>query len=235
MLPEGVRFDTQPLKLNGRSVQLERGDKDEFYVPLVGQNPDEPLVLELRYTLPGSAGRIDLPHFPGDPAIQKVYVAAYLPKELTLLGSRGPWADELIWVEDGSFDRVPRPRLDEAHLVNWVIEGVSLSGAPPTSFETDGQMYLFSTLRPEKPPEGSLRLATIDEDWLNALVFLVVVAAGLAIIRLPLSSKLGVLASVGGVGRAVRRLRTRSSRSRCWTACLPPPCSWCSLPGWPIT
>jgi hypothetical protein len=194
-LPAGVEFDTQPLKLNGRSVQLERGDGDEFFVPLVGQNPDEPLVLELRYTLQGSARRIEYPHFPGDPAVQKVYLAVYLPKEFTLLGSQGPWADELVWIEEGSFDRVPRPRLDEGSLINWVTQGVALSGAPPASFETDGQMYLFSTLRPVKPADGgALRLATLDEDWLNALVFLVIVAAGLAVIRLTLSRKLGVLA-----------------------------------------
>ena len=194
VLPAGVHFDTQPLKLNGRSVQLERGDKDEFYVPLVGQNPDEPLVMELRYTLPGSARDIDLPHFASDPAVQKVYLAVYLPKELTLLGSRGPWADELMWVEHGTFDRVPRPRMDDAHLIHWVTEGVTLAGSPPASFETDGQMYLFSTLRPAKPADGgSLRLSMLDEDWLNALVFAAVVLAGLAIIRLPLSSKLGAL------------------------------------------
>ena len=112
-LPAGVEFDTQPLKINGRSVQLERGDKDEFFIPLVGQNPDEPFVLELRYTTPGSAKNIELPHFPNDPAIQKVYLAAYLPKELTLLGSQGPWADELTWVSSGSFDQQPRPRLED--------------------------------------------------------------------------------------------------------------------------
>jgi hypothetical protein len=79
--------------------------------------------------------------------------------------------------------------------MNWVLEGVSISGDPRQSFQTDGQMYLFSTLRPIKPADGgSLRLATLDEDWLNALVFLVIVAAGLAIIRLPLSRKLGALA-----------------------------------------
>lgn len=193
-LPPEVQFDTQPLKLNGRSVQLEKGDQDEYYIPLVGQSPDDPLVLELRYTLKGSASQIDLPHFPGDPAVQKVYLSVYLPQELTLLGSQGPWADELNWVDNGTFDRVPRPRMNDNELVNWVTGGVSLTGAPPTSFETDGQMYLFSTLRPEKPPTGSLKLSTLDEDWLNAFVFLAIVAAGLALIRLPLTSKLGMLA-----------------------------------------
>jgi hypothetical protein len=55
-------------------------------------------------------------------------------------------------------------------------------------------MYLFSTLRPDKPPAGSLRLSSMDENWLHALVFLAIVALGLAIIRLPLSRKLGALA-----------------------------------------
>jgi hypothetical protein len=44
--PQEVIFDSQPLWINGQPVALEKGDGDEYFIPLVGQDPDEPLLLE---------------------------------------------------------------------------------------------------------------------------------------------------------------------------------------------
>src|SRR5262245_58373212 len=38
-LPASAQLDSDSLRLNGRAVPLERGDKDEMYIPLVSQDP----------------------------------------------------------------------------------------------------------------------------------------------------------------------------------------------------
>jgi len=167
---------------SGRAVSLERGDKGMFYIPLVGQNPDEPFLLELRYTLAGTGRRLDCPVFPEEPAVQKVYVAAYLPEEQALLGYTGPWTDELVWINAGFFGHKPRDPRGDAWLLNWVRESVVVAGNPENTFQTDGRLYVFSTLRPKAPPEGSLHLVAMHQDWLRVLVFGVILAGGLVLV-----------------------------------------------------
>jgi hypothetical protein len=96
-LPANVQFDTQPLRINGQPVALEKGDKGEMYVPLAGRTPDEPFVLDLRYTTTNSETRFELPEFPDEPAVQQVFLCAYLPQEQVLLGAQGPWNEEFTW------------------------------------------------------------------------------------------------------------------------------------------
>lgn len=153
-----------------------------YFIPLVGQNPDEPFLLELRYTLSGTGRRLDCPVFPEEPAVQKVYVAAYLPEEQALLGARGPWTDELVWVHCGILGWKPRDTRGDAWLMNWVREGAEVPGNPEDTFPTGGRLYVFSTLRPEAPPEGSLVLMTLHEDWLSGLVFAVILVGGLVLV-----------------------------------------------------
>lgn len=192
-LPEQVQFDTEPLRINGRPVPLERGDQGKYFVPLVGSTPNEPLVLELRYTIEGDASRLDFPTFPENAAVQKVYLCAYLPQELAWLGSRGPWNDEHHWYLRSPFDWRPTPNRSDMELVNWVTEGID-AGNPREQFQTDGRFYLFSTLRPAPPPAGALRLVTLNERWLSALVFVGVALVGLALVRFRLSLRLLALA-----------------------------------------
>ncbi len=181
-LPEGTEFDTEPLRIKGRAVVLERGEKGMFYIPLVGQNPDEPFLLELRYTLKGSGKRLDCPVFPEEPAVQKVYVAAYLPEEQALLGACGPWTDELVWRHAGVLGWEPRDSRGDAWLVHWVREGVEAPGNPEDTFQTDGRLYVFSALRPQAPPDGSLVLVSIRETWLSILVFAVILVGGIVLV-----------------------------------------------------
>jgi hypothetical protein len=200
-LPPAAQFDTQPLRINGRPASLERGSQNELFIPLVGQNPDEPFLLELRYTIPERSWRLDVPEFPGAggqadqrPAVQKVYLCAYVPEEQTLLGAGGPWNDELLWRDDQWLHERPQPRQTDAQLVHWVQEGMNVASTSDT-FQTDGQMYLFSTLAPEPPPDGSLKLWTLDEDWFRSLVFLVLLVLGVALVRRPLAQKLAAVAA----------------------------------------
>ena len=182
-LPESVAFDSEPLRINGRAVPLERGDQQDFFVPLAGQDADKPFLLELRYTMSGMGTRLECPVFPAEPAVQKVYICAYLPEELAYLGSTGPWTDELVWRRQPVLDFVPRPRDSAGSLANWVIQGLGVPGNPATTFHTDGRMYMFSTLQPPSGAAGALRLFTLDEDWLSVLVLLPVVVVGLVLLR----------------------------------------------------
>lgn len=195
ILPDEVNFDTMPLMINGRSFSLERGDpeKREFYIPLAGQNPQEPFLLELRYTMPGDHRRLDLPDFPSQPAVQKVYLCAYVPQELALLGSKGPWTDEMAWRWYEELDSKPEPHKDDGELIKWVIEDLPLDNRPE-EFVTDGQLYTFSTLAPAAPPKGSLRLVAINEWVLHVSVFAIVLVLGLLLISRPLSHKFAAVA-----------------------------------------
>jgi hypothetical protein len=185
-LPENVKFDTEPLRINGRSVMLEK-QKSDYFIPIVAPNADTPFLLEMRYTLPGTDGtRLDLPVFPQDPAVQKVFLAFYLPETKTLLNADGPWGKEFRWKLSQAMmwkpwlnsDEVKR---EEEKLLNWVREGVSLAGNAG-DFQTDGTLYVYSTLRPDTPPQGSLTVTVMDARWLQALVFLVVFLAGVMLL-----------------------------------------------------
>ncbi|UCF33789.1 MAG: hypothetical protein JSV78_00465, partial [Phycisphaerales bacterium] len=187
-LPDGVAFDTDPLRVNGRPVPLESGQKNEYFIPLVGQQPDQAFLLEVRYTVPDGGTRVTFPVFPTDPAAQKTYVCFYCPREWALLGSRGPWTDELIWRWDDSWPWgfTPYARSGDQGLIQWVSEGVEGAGSykqAGRTFQTDGKLYIFSTLRPPPPPGGTLRLTTVNHNLLRAIVFVVVVAGGLLLLR----------------------------------------------------
>lgn len=196
VFPAGAEFDSEPARINGLPVPLERGDADEFFVPLSGQSAETPVVLELRYTLPGSASRLDVPQFADDPAVQKVYLCAYLPEEQTLLGVRGPWTDELLrsWskVNPGAYQPPP----NDPQLVAWVTEGLNVTGNPAETFQTAGERYVFSALRPEAPPNGSLRMTTLDETLLNVLLFGSLAVVGLVLLRVKPTGQLVAMAAI---------------------------------------
>ena len=195
VLPNEVAFDTEPLRINGRAIPLERGDQDEFYIPLVGQEAKQAFVLEVRYTVAGDYSRLDLPHFPEEPAVQKVYLCAYLPRELTFLGSLGPWTDETGWpwfeYLSGTAPRAP----SDEELVKQVIGTLEVPN-PFKDFASDGRLQTFSTLRPAPPPEGSLRLLAVQHWFFSGLVFVLVAAVGVAVVRRPLSHKLNALVAL---------------------------------------
>lgn len=183
-LPAGATFDTQPLRLNGQPVMLERGGQDEYFAPLVGRDPDAPLLLELRYSLAGAGARVRLPGFPDEPAVQKVYLSTYLPTEQAWLGTRGAWTDDMAWRLREPLHGEPAARHSEDWLLAWVAEGVSASTG--TGFQTDGRHHLFSTLRPVAGDDragGGLKLVRMRRTTLSLLVFGVVLAGGLALLR----------------------------------------------------
>ncbi|MEA3367221.1 MAG: hypothetical protein U9R68_03795, partial [Planctomycetota bacterium] len=99
-LPEGAAFHSEPLRVDGRPVSLERGDAQAqtFYVPLTGQKPDEPFLLELRYVIREGGLDLAMPSFPEEPAVQRVYLSVWLPggrDGWDYVGATGPWTEEM--------------------------------------------------------------------------------------------------------------------------------------------
>ncbi len=191
-------FDADPAKLDGQSVTLEQGENQVFYVPLVGRGPDTPFVLELRYSVPAFAGELDFPVFPDDPAVSQVFLSAYLPEEDALLSTAGPWTEEQFnpWrvrVADMVYSpsRLEHVRSD-AELYEQLSADISVVGDPLNSFSVQGDRYLFSTLRPADPPDGSLRLQTMDRRMLLLGIFLVAAVVGLVFLARSLRDKLFV-------------------------------------------
>ncbi len=188
-LPEGVEFDSQPVRINGAPVVLERGEQGFLTVPLIGQDPQTSFVLELRYSLPGDYREMHLPEFPEDPAVQKVFLAVYLPQEVKLLANFGPWTEETLW-RWRNWRIEPTAKMSDDSLTKWINEDIKLSAAP--AFQKDGWFYLFSTLRPAPAPTGSLQLQTMPSWMLNASVVGAMLLLGLVFLRTRLSSKLVV-------------------------------------------
>jgi hypothetical protein len=187
-LPKDAAFDKESLRLDGRTVALERGDKGDFFVPLLGANADQNFLLELRYTVPKDAvpeggSRLDLPVFPEDAAMQKVYLCVYLPATEALLGAVGPWSEEFRWRLSPSLKWEPRSKVGDGARLAWVREGTATAANPAAeAFPTDGKLYVFSTLRPAAPPDGSLRTTSMSGNWLSAIIFIVVVLGGLLLL-----------------------------------------------------
>lgn len=200
-LPAGATFEPDPVKIDGKSVPLESGSAiGDYFIPLVGQNPDKPLVLELRYTLTDQGTTFDLPVFPEDPAVQQVYLCTYLPEEWAVIRADGPWTDEVYWVwgygpwrYTGGHAYRPIPKRDDGQLVQWVTQGVSVQGNTLDNFRHDGRLLVFSALHPEAPPTGSLKLVTVHRTLLNSLVLAVILGGGLLLLRTNLATRAGIV------------------------------------------
>ncbi len=181
-LPADARFDTQPVRINGKPVTLEQGGRGEFFIPLVSQTPDQAFLLELRYVMAGAGLTLTPPSFPKEPAVQQVYLSVYLPAEQTFLGSRGPWNAEFSWTFRG-FNALPYVNRSGEFLIGWVGEGLGQDLSGPNNFATDGRHLLFSTLRPEAGEAGALRI-TAMRDWV-VRVGLIGVICAIGLLLLP--------------------------------------------------
>ncbi len=202
-LPGEPKFDHDALRINGKPVALE-GEEGKtaadrkYFVPLVGLDPKEPFLLELRYSIEGKGRRLRLPEFSEepDPAVQKVYLCVYLPRERTLLGANGPWTREFRWWIDRSFRWRPATQGAAESLIDDTLSGVQNVVGDPKRFATDGALYIYSSLRPKKGADGELRLVTIDEAWLNCLIIGGVMLIG--VLLLPAGARCRIM-SVGAL------------------------------------
>lgn len=185
-LPEGVEFETLPM-INGRQVKLERGDEsgNRVLVPLVNQSPDEPFVLDLRYTVADAGTKLQVPHFPEEPAVQKVYLLAYLPQEEALLGSFGPWSSDAEVTQ-----ALYRHDAHVEQLLQKLCMNIPAASTAAATFQTDGRVYAFSALQPAAAADMQLTLATMHRNWLSGLVIAVILICGIILLRFPLTIKI---------------------------------------------
>ncbi len=194
-LPAGAEFDADPLRINGQAQPLKQGEDGTLFIP-ISETSDEAFLLELRYTVAGNHRRLDLPVFPAqqpvqsEPAVQKVFVAVYLPADLVRLGSFGPWTPH----------RTPTvfPTATVEHdgdLLSWVSEGIKPKNKNFQNFPTNGQLHTYTTLRPAPPPDGSLRLVAFSKRWLDAILFGGLGLLGVALVRR--SAQMKVIALLG--------------------------------------
>ncbi|WFB36897.1 hypothetical protein P3T73_03860 [Kiritimatiellota bacterium B12222] len=181
-LPEDAVFDSQPLELNGRSVAMERGGDGQVYIPLTGFKADEAVLLELRYSLPKGGEALRLPHFPEDPATQKIFLSVYVPESQVYLGHRGGWNPEVVWVVSDGFRMMPRANQSADMLWSWVRDGVSVTSSPLDRLPTDGQHLLFSTLRPDTSGVA-LKVCVFSIRWFYVMVIGCGLVLGLLLIR----------------------------------------------------
>ncbi|MFM2093055.1 MAG: hypothetical protein RIS70_179 [Planctomycetota bacterium] len=200
-LPAEYSLDTQPLRIDGKPQSLERGDKEELFIPLTGQSPNEPFLIELRYTVPGDHQNLELPEFLEDPAVQQVYLAAYLPQDWLMLGSSGPWTEETSIVQPANYSSVSSQLGDMNQLVSTLTGSVSarlggnnLATDVLNGFPTDGKMYLFSALRPENAPNGNLHLVAFRTTWVHGVVFAVIALFGLVLTGRAISTRIAWVA-----------------------------------------
>ncbi|HEX5104700.1 MAG TPA: hypothetical protein VFV87_12855, partial [Pirellulaceae bacterium] len=186
-------LDSQALRINNQVVGLESDNKTQFFIPITGHSPDEELLVELRYSVPGNQSQLDLPEFPEDPAVQQVQLAAYLPEEQKLLAIGGPWTDEssTTWIDRPFRDEGP----DDETILSQLRSGIDC-GSAGEGFPVDGDRYLFSALRPAPAPKGSLKLTSLHRNAVYAGVFLLVAAIGLALTPRPAGQRLWFLAGL---------------------------------------
>lgn len=182
VLPKGATFESQTLRVNGQPVDLGKDEKGSYFVPISAPNPDTPVAVELRYTLRGDGSQLELPAFPGEPAIVKEYLAVYLPATKTLLGTSGPWTEEFEWHYNSTIERQPLLKINPEELVRRIRwQGNTPAGALD-DFQTDGVLYLYSTLRPVDGPAGDLQMILIGKNSLRWLVFGVTLALGIVLL-----------------------------------------------------
>ncbi len=199
-MPKGSQFDADP-RINGEAVTLELGQPGQFFVPLVESDSDKTFLLELRYTLGKTGRRLGWPEFPNEPAMQKVYLLVYLPEEIDLLDTWGPWTKEFGWDVGPAGRFRPANRSDDAKLLRWVCRPAPL----PETFPVDGRLYVFSTVRPGDPTSDALRLMTLHSGYVDMAVLIVLIVGGLLLLavsagrRILAAGALAVGLIVGGV------------------------------------
>lgn len=190
-LPPEAEFDAQPLHVNGRAVSLERGGEGQVYLPLTGFKADQAVLLELRYNLRDGGRVLRLPHFPEDPAVQKIYLSVHVPENKVYLGHRGGWNPEYIWRVTEGFRLMPSGNRTPDSLWAWVNDGVGVEDDPLDRLPTDGQRVLYSTLRPDTEAVA-LRISSMSVRIFYILLIGLGLGLGLLLVRATVRTRLMV-------------------------------------------
>ncbi len=176
-------FDQNPVRVDSQSVPIERGANDELIISLGNRDRDQTLLVELRYSIPLVGGRIMVPTFPEDCAVQKTVLCVYVPPEFAPISAWGPWTDTNSQEDQHVFQRTFRTRRQtDSEWLQW-IGAESGHVAELAKFETDGRPYVFSTLQPLAGEPGALRLPLARQSVMHMAMFGFLAVIGLSLIR----------------------------------------------------
>ncbi|MDR2755402.1 MAG: hypothetical protein LBC20_06815 [Planctomycetaceae bacterium] len=170
--------------INGQRVALETDNTDgttpRFMIPLTSVPPDTPFLLDIRYFIPPDCkNRIEIPSFTGfnsssEPAVQKVNLAVYVPKEWVIIGYDGVWAKDFSFYRGSEFTGV-RNQSDVSKIFFQMFDNLS------DDFSVNGTPYLFSALHPR---EGdTLQLYVWGDLESGGVVFIVIIIIGIYLLR----------------------------------------------------
>ncbi len=195
----GRRFDLEVAPEGNRSPK-ENQNRHHYYIPLTQTAPEEAVVLELRYHVTAHRPDLMLPEFSIDPdvqpiapAVQRVYLAAYIPEEMRLLTKDGPWTEEFDWHFGRGGGVQPRfhQSADPQSLINWITEGTNVTVG---DFAVDGTAWVYSSIAPPGGDQGALCLRICDARLWNGLLVLAGVLIGVLLIRFSWRKRLWILA-----------------------------------------
>jgi len=100
-------------------------------------------------------------------------------------------------MQSGTWKSEPRCNLSAVDLTNWVKEGVATN--PTTDFQTDGVMYLYSTLHPETGVAGALKLVAIDGNVWTGSVLIGLLVLGFVFLFRSVQAKVVLVAAFAAI------------------------------------
>ncbi len=190
-LPAKATPDSDPVRINGQPVTLQKGQNDALVVPLVNANADEPFVLEVRYVIP--AGQpLTPPAFLDEAAVQKVDLCAFVPAAQDVIGTSGTWSDDFRWIYTSDGRCIPVSPRSHEQRVAFVCEGNPAAANAAGTFHFDGTPLIFSTLRPDA--KSTVGLWTIDHQTLNGWIFGLTLLAGVVLLWASLRMRITAVA-----------------------------------------
>jgi hypothetical protein len=179
-LPAGYKPDSDPVRINGQPVTLQKGKNDALVVSLVNANADEPFVLEIRYVL-DKGQPLTPPAFVDDSvAVQKVDLCAFVPMAQDVIGTNGTWSDDFRWVYTSDGRCYPVSPRSHEQRVAYVCEGNPNAANAAGTFHFDGTPLIFTTLRPDAT--STVKLWTIDHQTLNGWIFGLTLLGGIVLL-----------------------------------------------------
>ena len=197
--PKDAEFDARPIRIDGTSVVPEQGTAGKLFVPLAGHDPNTAFVLEARYSVASVGDRIPMPAFDDDVALEKVYLAVYVPERLALVRSSGLWSFELTGARMPWDSAEARQDREIRDLLTWVCD--SRSGPARRSAASfpvgRGRRYVYSALRPSTKGDDALSLVLTSQWLLQGAAIGLLALLGLPLIGRSIRMQITLLLLIG--------------------------------------
>lgn len=192
-------FDSNPVKVDGQPLTLERGEEGRLIIPLGNRDRDQELLVELRYTMPLVGGSVPVPTFTEDCAVQKTALIVYLPQESSPLSFSGPWSDPGIPSNQSVWRNLFRSiDADENEWLEWIATS-KVSADSLRAFETDGRPFVFTTIQPLAGAKGGLQMTQVPGWWVQTVLVVGLLMLGILLVPMSWTIRLiGVALLVAG-------------------------------------